>query len=70
MKFFNADVKRPLAFLTAFVDEGNRVVFGLTQSYVENVATGQRTSTCRKRGVCFTCDRAQSSRGLWTIGQT
>ena len=43
MKFFFADVKRPLASVSATVDEGNIVVFGSQDSYIENTSTGQRS---------------------------
>ena len=42
VKFLDADVKRPLASVSAIVDEGNVVVFGQHESFIENVSTGQR----------------------------
>ena len=51
MKFLDANVKRPLASVSAIIDQGNRVVFDPHESYVENVATGQRLPMVRKRGV-------------------
>ena len=51
MKFLDANVKRPLASVSAIIDQGNRVVFDPYESYVENVATGQRLPMVRKRGV-------------------
>ena len=51
MKFLDADVKRPLASVAAMVDEGNRVIFASQNSYVENVATGERIPMRRKNGV-------------------
>ena len=41
MKFLDSDVKRPLASVSAMVDEGNVVVFGPHESYVESTSTGQ-----------------------------
>ena len=40
MKFLDADVKRPLASVSAIVDEGNAVVFGQHESLIKNVSTG------------------------------
>ena len=51
MKFLDADVKRPLASVSAIVDEGNVVVFGQHESFIENVSTGQRIPMCRRNGV-------------------
>ena len=51
MKFVGADVKRPLASVGAIVDKGNGVVFGLHESFIENVSTGQRIPMCRRNGV-------------------
>ena len=51
MKFLDADVKRPLASVSAIVDEGNVVVFGHRESFIENVSTGQRIPMCRRNGV-------------------
>ena len=48
VKFLDADVTRPLASVSAFVDEGNRVAFGSMQSYIEHVLTGQTIPMCRK----------------------
>ena len=48
MKFLDADVKRPLASVSAIVDEGNVVVFGQHESFIENVSTGQRIPMCRE----------------------
>ena len=42
MKFLDADVKRPLASVRAIMDEGNVVVSGQHESFIENVSTGQR----------------------------
>ena len=49
-KFLDADVKRPLASVSANVDEGNVVVFGQHESFIENT-TGQRIPMCRRNGV-------------------
>ena len=51
MKFLDADDKRPLASVSAIVDEGNVVVFGQHESFIENVSTGQRIPMCRRNGV-------------------
>ena len=50
MNFLDADVKIPLASVSAIVDEGNVVVFGQHESFIENVSTGQRIPTCRRNG--------------------
>ena len=42
MTFLDADVKRPLAHVGATVDEGNVVVCGQQDSYIQNMSTGQR----------------------------
>ena len=51
MGILGADVKRPLASVSAIVDQGNTVVFGPTASYVEQAATGQRIPMVRRKGV-------------------
>ena len=51
MQFPDADVKRPLASASANVDEGNVVVFGQHESFIENLSTGQRIPMCRRNGV-------------------
>ena len=51
IKFLDADVKRPLASVSAIVDEGNVVVFGQHESFIENVSTGQKIPMCRRNGV-------------------
>ena len=51
MKFLDADVKRPLASVCTIVDDGNVVVFGQHESFIENVSTGQRIPMCRRNGV-------------------
>ena len=51
MGFLDADVKRPLASVSAIVDQGNTVVFGPTASYVEQAATGERIPMVRRKGV-------------------
>ena len=52
MKFLDADVKRPLASVSAIVDEGNVVVFGQHESFIENVSTGVRGFQCAGGMVC------------------
>lgn len=49
MNFLDADVKKPLAAVSAIVDEGNTVVFGAKGSYIENDIT--RIPMVRKHGV-------------------
>ena len=39
-KSLDADVKRPLASVSAIVDEGSKVVFGQQELYIENESTG------------------------------
>ena len=51
MKFLVADVKRPLASVSAIVDERNIVVFGPQESYIENTSTGNRIPMNRRQGV-------------------
>ena len=54
MKFSDADVERPLASVSAVVDEGCRVVFELTGSYGDHEVTGRRSrcpNVSRKNGV-------------------
>ena len=43
--------KTRLASVSAIVDEGNVVVFGQHESFIENVSTGQRIPMCRRSGV-------------------
>ena len=40
-----------LCDVSAIVDEGNVVVFGQHESFIENVSTGQRITMCRRNGV-------------------
>jgi hypothetical protein len=51
MKFLDADVKKPLAAVSAMVDEGNKVVFSPDGSFVECLRTGERIELARKKGV-------------------
>ena len=51
MKFLDADVKRPLAAVSAIVDEGNTVVFSARGAYIENDTTKERMPMIRKNGV-------------------
>ena len=48
-EFLDADVKRSLDSASAIVDEGNRAIFGATESYIGHV--GQSILVERKRGV-------------------
>ena len=57
MRFLDADVKRPLASVSADVDEGNIVVFGPQASYVENSSAGQRIPMNRSGRVCGAAGR-------------
>ena len=51
MKFLDADVKKPLAAVSAMEDEGNTVVFSKKWgSYVENDETGERIPLERRGG--------------------
>ena len=51
MEFLNADVKRPLASVSAIVDAGNVVVFGQHEAFIENVSTDKRIPMCRRNGL-------------------
>ena len=51
MKFLDADVQRPLLSVSATVDQGNVVVFGQHESFIENVSTCQRNPMCMKNGL-------------------
>ena len=51
MRFLDADVRRPLAAVSAIVDEGNDVHFSKSGSYILNVATGERIPMVRRKGV-------------------
>ena len=51
MRFLDADVKRLLASVSAIVDDGNVVVFGQHELFIESVSTGQRIPMCRRNGV-------------------
>ena len=51
MKFLDADVRRPLASVSAIVDVGNVVVFGQRESFIENMSTSKRIPMCRMSGV-------------------
>ena len=51
MKFLDADVKRPLASVSAIADWGISVAFGPQESYIKNTSTGQRIPMHRRQGV-------------------
>ena len=51
MKFLSADVKKPLASVSAMVEEGNRVVFSPKENFVECLATGENTNLGKRNGV-------------------
>jgi hypothetical protein len=46
-----AEVTRPLCSVSKMCDKGNRVVFEMSGGYVENLATGVRTSFSRENNV-------------------
>ena len=52
MQFLVTDVKKTLAAVSAVVDEGNVVVFGLGPwgSFIQNVNTGEKIFMERKKG--------------------
>ena len=50
VKFLDADVKRPLASVSAIVDEGNVVVFG-SPNRTEDTSTDQRIPMCGRQCV-------------------
>jgi hypothetical protein len=52
MKYNVTDVRKPLAAVSAIVDEGNIVVFkpGLRTSYIENIASGEKLPLLRENG--------------------
>ena len=49
MQFHVTDVNKPLAAVSAIVDQGNVVVFG-KESYIENLATRIRIPMTRRNG--------------------
>ena len=51
MKFLDADVNRPLASVSAILNEGNVVVFGQHESFFGNTGSGQRIPMCRRDDV-------------------
>ena len=51
VKLLDADVKRPLASVSAIVDEGNVVVIGQHEFFIENACTGQRIPMYKRIGV-------------------
>jgi hypothetical protein len=52
MKYNVTDVRKPLAVVSAIVDEGNIVVFkpGLRTSYIENIVSGEKLPLLRENG--------------------
>ena len=50
MKFWNADVKKPLGAVSAIVDEGNTVMFSKRRSVIRNDATGEEIEMKRRGG--------------------
>ena len=52
INFLDADVKRPLASVSATVDEGNIVEFGPQESYIENTSTGKKIPLNRWSWAC------------------
>ena len=67
--FLDADVKRPLASVSAIVDEGNVVVFGQDESFIENTNTGQRIPMSRRDGVfVMRLDAQPCSKAAGSVG--
>jgi hypothetical protein len=50
LTFQVSDVQKPLAAVRRISEKGNRVVFGPTENYIENVATGRRIQMVKKGG--------------------
>ena len=50
MKFWDADVQKPLGAVSAMVDEGNTVVFSRNKSFIKNDRTGEEIEIKRKGG--------------------
>ena len=50
MKFWDADVKKPLGAVSAMIDEGNTVVFSSKKSYIKNHLSGEEIEIKRKGG--------------------
>jgi hypothetical protein len=50
LTFQVSDVQKPLAAVRRISEKGNRVVFGPTDNYIENVATGRRIQMTKKGG--------------------
>ena len=52
MNLLVTDVKKPLAAVSAIVDEGNVVVFGPGDggSFIQNISTGEKIAMKRKKG--------------------
>ena len=70
MKFLDADVSRPLASVSATVNDENFVVFGPQESYIEATSTGQRirmTMSKRKGVLVVQMDAQAGSRPEKTV---
>jgi hypothetical protein len=50
LTFQVSDVQKPLAAVRRISEKGNRVVFGPTENYIENVSTGRRIQMVKKGG--------------------
>jgi hypothetical protein len=50
LTFQVSDVQKPLAAVRRISEKGNRVVFGPTENYIENLATGRRIQMVKKGG--------------------
>ena len=50
MKFWDADVQKPLGAVSAMVDEGNTVIFSRNKSMIRNDRTGEEIEIKRKGG--------------------
>ena len=61
----DADVKRPLASVSANVDGENMVVFGQQESDIGNESTGQRIPMIQRKGVFV----LQFERSDWIEGE-
>ena len=50
MRFWDAEVKKPLGAVSAIVDEGNTVIFSKKKSFIRNDETGEEIVMKRKGG--------------------
>ena len=54
MKFWDADVKKPLGAVSTMIDEGNTVVFNSKRCYIKNDLSGEEIEIKRKGGTFVT----------------